>query len=635
MFPKENAMFMNRLLCGLKNSLGRRIRSRRRPGHGCRLSARANRGHSRGLSVEALEGRLLLTAYVVDTPLDDPSVGADVTDGFVSLREAIQAANTNLPFGDAPAGDGGGIYNEGTLTVQNSTFTNNSVTNYGYGGAICNYSTDSEFVPSTTVVNSLFTGNTAERGWGGAIANANKENQENSGTLTIIGSTFSENSASSSGGAIYHWSANYPSYLPPGSVSILSSTFDGNEAPIGGGVYLYNGLAKIGSSTFANNTADWWGGAICTFTRWTRVEIDNSTFSQNWAGEGGAIDNNYAALKISNSTLSGNSTDSVGGAIYNWGGALQIANGTLTANRADADGNGSGNGGAIHDDGGGATYLLDNTIVAGNRLGAPGNDSPNEFSATLDPASSHNLIGDAATAGGLVHGVNGNLVGNAGSGTVDITTVFDPNLADNGGATLTHALVPGGPAIDAGDNTKAVDADGNPLVYDQRGDGFARIVDGTVDIGALEVQPRILSVEIDIKPGSDPNSINLASQGVIAVAIFTTDDFDASLVDASTVVFAGAGAVHSALEDVDGDGDLDLVLHFRVQDTNLAQVYAGLLAEDLEDDVLDSNRQAATISLTGQTTADEYFAGFDEVDLFLSGKSLREFVRDLMAAGVI
>jgi hypothetical protein len=385
-------MFMNRLLCGLKQDLERRIRSRRRPGQGSWLNVGANRGHSRGLSVESLEDRALLAAYVVDTPLDDPSVGADVTDGFVSLREAIQAANTNLPFGDAPAGDGGGmvdqiafaqslagrtvvlggveltvsdhlsisglgadqltvsgnqasgvfsiaagvtvdvsdltiadgnvfygggayggggIYNEGTLTVQNSTFTNNSVTNYGYGGAICNYSTDSEFVPSTTVVNSLFTGNAADRGWGGAIANVNKENQENSGTLTIIGSTFAENSASSSGGAIYHWSANYPDYLPPGTVSILGSTFDGNEAPIGGGVYLYNGLAKIGSSTFANNTADWWGGAICTFTRWTRVEIDNSTFSQNWAGEGGAIDNNYAALRICNSTLSGNSTDSV------------------------------------------------------------------------------------------------------------------------------------------------------------------------------------------------------------------------------------------------------------------------------------------------------------------------------------
>ena len=119
------------------------------------------------------------------------------------------------------------------------------------------------------------------------------------------------------------------------------------------------------------------------------------------------------------------------------------------------------------------------------------------------------------------------------------------------------------------------------------------------------------------------------------MAILTTQDFNASLVDASTVVFAGASAVHSAMEDTDGDGDLDLVLHFRVQDTNLAQVYAGLLAEDLEDDVLDSNRQAATISLTGQTATDEYFAGFDDVDLFLSGKSLREFLEGLLAAGVI
>jgi hypothetical protein len=277
---------------------------------------------------------------------------------------------------------------------------------------------------------------------------------------------------------------------------------------------------------------------------------------------------------------------------------------------------------------------LNNTLLGGNMRGAAGSDNPDEIYGAVNPDSSHNLIGDAATAGGLIDGVNGNIVGNAGSGTIDITTVLDPNLADNGGSTLTHALVAGSLALNAGDNDKAVDGDGNPLVYDQRGDGFARIYGGTVDIGALEKQP--LSVQIDVKPGSDPNSINLASNGRIAVAIFTTDDFDASQVDAGTVVFAGASAVHSALEDVDGDGDLDMVLHFQVQETNLADIYAQLLAEDInEDGVLDSNRQSVAVSLTGQTAADECFEGFDDVDLFLSGKNLREFLEDLAAAGVI
>jgi hypothetical protein len=133
-----------------------------------------------------------------------------------------------------------------------------------------------------------------------------------------------------------------------------------------------------------------------------------------------------------------------------------------------------------------------------------------------------------------------------------------------------------------------------------------------------------------------PDSINLASNGVITAAILSTDTFDASLVDVSTVELAGAQAVHYAFEDTDGDGDLDLILHFRTQDTNLAERYAELMAEDLnEDGVLDSKRQTATVSLTGQTATDEYFQAFDEVDLFLSGKNLQSFLEDLAAAGTI
>jgi hypothetical protein len=250
-------------------------------------------------------------------------------------------------------------------------------------------------------------------------------------------------------------------------------------------------------------------------------------------------------------------------------------------------------------------------------------------------------MSDAATAGGLIDGGNGNIVGSAGSGTIDIATVLNPALADNGGPTLTHALVADSLAINAGDNSKAVDADGDPLVYDQRGEikegvGFDRIVDGVVDIGAFEVQPQIRTVQIDVKPGSDPNSINLASNGLIAVAIFTADDFDAAQVDATTVVFAGASAVHSTLEDVDGDGDLDMVLHFQVQDTTLAYLYEQLLANDADGDgILDSNRQTTAISLTGETIADEDFLGTDEVDLFFSGKALRDLLDRLAVAGVL
>ena len=84
---------------------------------------------------------------------------------------------------------------------------------------------------------------------------------------------------------------------------------------------------------------------------------------------------------------------------------------------------------------------------------------------------------------------------------------------------------------------------------------------------------------IDIKPGSDPNSLNCNNdQGVIPVAILTTDDFDATTVDHTTVMFEGASETHVNKktdrprrheEDVDDDGDTDLVFHFRLGDTAL------------------------------------------------------------------
>ena len=90
---------------------------------------------------------------------------------------------------------------------------------------------------------------------------------------------------------------------------------------------------------------------------------------------------------------------------------------------------------------------------------------------------------------------------------------------------------------------------------------------------------RNLGAPIDIKPGSDPNSVNCKREnGVIAVAILTTEDFDATTVDHSTVTFEGARETHIHKksgeprrheEDVDSDGDTDLVFHFRVIDTGL------------------------------------------------------------------
>lgn len=93
------------------------------------------------------------------------------------------------------------------------------------------------------------------------------------------------------------------------------------------------------------------------------------------------------------------------------------------------------------------------------------------------------------------------------------------------------------------------------------------------NLAILFVPP--VDMMIDIRPGGDNNPINLASKGVIPVAILTTETFDALAVDASTIAFGPLGApiahVRAHVEDVDHDGDLDLLVHFRVRETGIQQ----------------------------------------------------------------
>jgi hypothetical protein len=82
-----------------------------------------------------------------------------------------------------------------------------------------------------------------------------------------------------------------------------------------------------------------------------------------------------------------------------------------------------------------------------------------------------------------------------------------------------------------------------------------------------------MSISIDIKPGTSLNSINPQSMARIPVAVLTTDTFDATTVDLTTVFFGATGTeaapVQSAREDIDGDGNIDLILHFKTQDTEI------------------------------------------------------------------
>lgn len=116
-----------------------------------------------------------------------------------------------------------------------------------------------------------------------------------------------------------------------------------------------------------------------------------------------------------------------------------------------------------------------------------------------------------------------------------------------------------------------------------------------------------ITVIIDIKPGSFPNSINPKSKGVIPVAILTTDasdntnPFDASSVDVKTVRFGKTGTeaapIQSALEDVDGDGDLDRILHFKTQDTGIqcGDTSASLTGVTLDGQTIKSSDSINTV----------------------------------------
>jgi hypothetical protein len=131
---------------------------------------------------------------------------------------------------------------------------------------------------------------------------------------------------------------------------------------------------------------------------------------------------------------------------------------------------------------------------------------------------------------------------------------------------------PDSPAIDA-----AIDAicAADPInKLDQR--GVARPQGPHCDIGAVEQLPSAVALAwpIDVRPGSDVNPVNPSARGNVPVAILTTYDFDALQVDPQTVAFgpSGSSAFHERghAADVDGDGDPDLLMHFRIPDSGIA-----------------------------------------------------------------
>ena len=232
------------------------------------------------------------------------------------------------------------------------------------------------------------------------------------------------------------------------------------------GVTIRNGHGNFGGGILNNGPAE--------------LTLMNSTLSGNAGGFGGAIYNG-GALTILNSTLSGNMAGSDGAGVYN-ATTLTITNSTFSGNTAHGSGGGCLNGGML---------LIANSTVSGNSAGFAGGVYN---IGTLNIGNTVLKRGDSGanltvSSGGTVTSRGYNLSSDDAAGflngpgdQINIDPLLGP-LQDNGGPTFTHALLPGSPAIDAGDPNFTP-----PPFFDQRGPGFERVVNGRIDKGSFEVQ---------------------------------------------------------------------------------------------------------------------------------------------------
>ena len=297
---------------------------------------------------------------------------------------------------------------------------------------------------------------------GGSYQDASGGGIFNGGTLTVSNSALTANATDGEGGGIYNSQG--------ATLTIRNSITDGQSHRLnalnaggGGGVANRGTLIVIDSALFDNWAVD--GGGIINGGT---AAVINSTVSGN-RGIGGIFTG--GALTVINSTLSDNFTIWDGGGICNSGGTVTVINSTLSGNTAS-------NGGGIFNFVGGE-LTLGNSIVAGNiAQSSSGKEISNGLPEIpgIFTSQGHNLLGENGVSG--VDG--GSLDPSDIVPTVGIGAILAP-LGNYGGPTQTHLLVPGSPAINAGDNALIPSG----VTTDQR--GFPRIQGGIVDIGAVEV----------------------------------------------------------------------------------------------------------------------------------------------------
>lgn len=362
------------------------------------------------------------------------------------------------------------------------------------------------------------------------------------------------------------------------------------------GVASFNGTLTITNSTIANNKAGF-GGAGGIFAR-KKAIISDTTISGNtseWKG-GGIYSKLFDSLTLINSTVSGNSSGS-GGGIYSTK-TLNLIGSTLTNNSA-YDGSGLYNTGRAN---------VGNTIISGNidsRIQKLGQDVDG-YGTII--SKGYNLIGADNTS-------SFNQIG-------DVTDVLEPGLlplANNGGATLTHALKSDSLAINAGSNSLIPTG----VNFDQRGTGFARILGGFVDIGAYEsanFTPKLSINDVSITEGNTGTttanftvSLTNASSSTITVKYRTADgtaklaggDYDAT---SGTLTFAPGQTSKNITVAVRGD---------LLKESN-ETFYLNL--SNSTNSIIDDNKGKGTINnddtlignvrtLTGSTNSDSFVLG--------------------------
>lgn len=360
------------------------------------------------------------------------------------VEEGVVAAFSGLTVtGGGQDPNGGGFYNEGDLTLSDCAVTGNTIhTTNGLGLGAGIYNEGTLIVSNCSVSGNVYY-TLVNQGMG----------IYNSGTLTVDHSVISDNFA----GGGFSTRAEGVGVYNAGTATIRYTTISSNEGNIvshatfdgyGGGIYN-KGELLVDSSLIANNqiSGDYWGYGGGLYNITGNATIINTTIYNNLAfanGDGGG--------------------SARGGGIYAVSGSVTISHSTIATNRSgglqvfvDAFGGGI----AITPT---AKVHLHDSIVAGNDAKDGGHDLYGYLTS-----SGFNLIGSTGGGGGFV-----------ATDLLNVDPMLGP-LVDNGGPTQTMSLLPGSPAINTGDNTDAPE-------FDQRGPGFLRIVNGTVDIGAFEVQ---------------------------------------------------------------------------------------------------------------------------------------------------